>query len=79
MPKCYCHINKDLKYQAFHVGVKCTVNTLSSNRVLLLSKLPPVHEAVPYLGYSEVTQKKYVLQQQILFVSVTEVGKKSVR
>ena len=45
-------------YQAFQVVIKCTVCMLSSNGVLSLNKLSLVHEAVRYLVYSEVTQKK---------------------
>ena len=62
-------------YQAFQVGINCTVCILSLNGVVSFNKLSLVHETVRYLVYSEV-MKKGVLRQQIAAVTVTHVHEK---
>lgn len=47
-------------YQAFQVGINCTVCILSLNGVVSLNKLSLVHETVRYLVYSEVMKKRCV-------------------
>ena len=76
MPRFVLKIDKYLKYEAFHCGVKCVISPLSTNKVMVLNRWMNIDESLRYLNFLEVTRKKAVLHQQLSSMGLTYVGEK---
>ena len=79
IPRFMLKVKNNLSFEAYHIGIKCTINikSLSKNRVTILDKLSKLQEAIRYLFYMEVDQKKSVLLQQVMSMSsMIQVGDK---
>ena len=69
-------IHLDFSYEAFHCVIKCTINTLSRNRIHTLKKWSTIQEAIRYLNAMEIDNKKDVLRQQMNSMKACCVGEK---
>ena len=76
MPRFVLKINKSLKYEAFHCGVKCGISLLPTNKVMVLNRWMNIDESLRYLNFLEVTRKQDDLRQQLSSMGLTYVGKK---
>ena len=68
--------SEDFTYNAFHMGVKCTVTSLTKNRIYKLNTWSRIEEAVHYLQNKEESQQEKVLQEQIKCMEPKRVGEK---
>ena len=70
-------VKNNLSFEAYHIGIKCTIKSLSKNRVTILDTLSKLQEDVRYLFCMEIDQKKSVLLQQVTSMSsMIQVGDK---
>ena len=63
VPRFILRIYKNLTFEAFHSGVRCTVNILCQNRVYVLNRWSNMQEAVRFLYCLEMTPNKKVIHQ----------------
>lgn len=75
-PSFLLKIYKDLTFEAFHMGIRCYISTLSKNRITRVNKWSRIEEAVRFLRNSEMTQKKTILIQQVGCMNAHRVGEK---
>ena len=54
-----------MTFEAFHCGVKCSVTTLSSNRIITISRRSQIVEAIRFLKHLELNAKQEIFHQQI--------------
>ena len=77
VPRFILQISNDLSFNAFHSGVKCTIGTLSANRVTVLNRWTNVQETILFLNGLGMDQKKNVMHQQLKSMKdLTYVGEK---
>ena len=69
IPHFLLKVKNDLSFEAYHAGIKCTIKSLSKNRVTVLDTLSKLQEAVRYLFCLEIDQKKSVLLEQVTSMS----------
>ena len=58
-------ISETLKFEAFHIGVKVNVPSLSRNRVSCIDRWSILEQALHFLASRETTSKLEVLKQQV--------------
>ena len=58
VPRFLLRIFNDLKFEAYHCGVRCTIRTLSVNRICIFNRWPHIQEGCRFLNYCEITPKK---------------------
>ena len=76
IPSYSLKINKELSYESYHLGIECTITSLTKNRVQKLSTWSKVHEALRFLHHREKTRHQEVLVEQISNMAPPKVGKK---
>ena len=69
-------IFKDLNFETYHCGIKCTISTLSKNRVMTVHAWSVFEKIIRYLKSMEIDNKKCVLQEHLSAMAPT-VGKKT--
>lgn len=70
-------IQEDLSFFSYHCGVKCTISTLSTNRIRRLDKWSRVAEAIRFLNTKVIGHKVEILLEQVKSMnSLTYVGEK---
>ena len=69
-------IFKDLNFETYHCGIKCTISTLSKNRVMTVHAWSVFEKIIRYLKNMEIDNKKCVLQEHLSAMAPT-VGKKT--
>ena len=75
IPRFLLKVFEDFTYVAYHCGIRCTISSLSSNRITHFKSWSIVEEAVSFLNAMEKTQKKHVLLEQISSMSsIIHVG-----
>ena len=67
-------ISETLKFEAFHIGVKVNVPSLSRNRVSCIDRWSLLEQALDSLASRETTSKLEVLKQQVDSMSCKSVG-----
>ena len=67
-------ISETLKFEAFHIGVKVNVPSLSRNRVSCIDRWSILEQALHFLASRETTSKLEVLKQQVDSMSCKSVG-----
>jgi len=76
VPAFITRISPDQTFESFHLGVRCTVLSLSKNRITQLKTWSSLEENIRYLKYCEIDgKKKEVLQQQLHAMGPQQVGK----
>ena len=77
VPRFLLHIFNDLKFEAFHCGVRCTIRSLVVNRICVFNRWSRVQEACRFFNYCDITPKKDVIHQQLNSMdNITYVGEK---
>ena len=76
VPSLLRKISESLKFETFHIGVKCYVTSLSKNRITKLDKWSKLEEALRFLHSKKLDNKTMVLVEQFSAMSTTPVGKK---
>ena len=75
VPRFLLRIFNDLKFEAYHCGVRCTIRTLSVNRICVFNRWS--QEGCQFLNYCEITPQKNVIHQQLNSMNnITYVGEK---
>ena len=69
------HISPDQRFENFHLGVRCTADSLSRNKITTLKTWSALEENIRYLNSMLVDSKKVVIQQQLHVMSTHQVGK----
>ena len=69
-------INGDLSFEAFHSGVKCSIISLSRNRVSQFTRWSQIEEDVRFLHTSIPSWKADVLHEQAASLGVKQVGER---
>ena len=68
-------IYETLKFESFHLGVKCYVTTLTKNRFSKIDKWSKFEEVLRFLSTRIVDNKITVLQEQFAAMAPQNVGK----
>ena len=76
IPRFSFKIRPDLTYEAYRIGVKCTVTSLSRNRINKLSAWSRISEVVHFLQNKEESRHEKVLKEQVKSMEPPTVGKK---
>ena len=58
VPRFLLRIFNDLKFEAYHCGVRCTIRTLTVNRICVFNMWSHIQEGCRFLNYCEITPKK---------------------
>ena len=66
-------ISESLKFDAFHLGVKCYVNSLSKNRINTVHRWSTLEEVIRFLNFKELNNKMVVMIEQMAAMSATHV------
>ena len=69
-------INKDLTYDAFHIGIPCTISTLSRNRINSLDTWSKIDEALRFFHEKETSHHENVILEQMNNMRPPKVGEK---
>ena len=69
-------ISESLKYEAFHLGVRCYINSLSKNRITIIDRWSTLEEAVRFLNCKECNNKMSVTKDQVEAMCSAPVGNK---
>ena len=64
-------ISESLKFDAFHLGVKCYVNSLSKNRINTVHRWSTLEEVIRFLNFKELNNKMVVMIEQMAAMSAT--------
>ena len=77
VPKFILKIFQNLKFVAFHAGIKCVVTPLSrkKNRIYVLNMWSKIETAITFLGKMVVDPQKLVIHQQLDSMGQSGVGK----
>ena len=67
-------VSPSLKFEAFHLGVKINIRSLSKNRVSCITRWSILEQAIHDLASRESTSKLEVLKQQVDMMSSKPVG-----
>ena len=65
IPRYSLRINNDLFYEAFHLGIPCTIKTLSRNRIYKLDAWSKIDEVLRFLHEKENSHHEDVLLEQM--------------
>jgi hypothetical protein len=57
IPRFALKVTPELDYTAYHIGMQCTIATLSKNRISTICKVSVLEEAVRFLRTREVTEE----------------------
>ena len=76
IPQYSLRINKDLTYDAFHIGIPCTISTLSRNRINSLDTWSKIDEALRFLHQKETSHHENVILEQMNNMRPPKVGEK---
>lgn len=76
IPKFSVMFKEDLSYEAFFMGIRTNVPSLSTNRVTLLDSWSKLDEVVRFLRCKESTRHENVLQQHIECMKGNDIGAK---
>ena len=60
VPNFLIKISESLKFETFHLGVKCSVTSLSKNRITKLDKWSKLEEALRFLNSRDLDNKMMV-------------------
>ena len=69
-------IQKDLTFQAFHYGVRCSIPSLVRNHITRIKHWSEIEEMVRFLKLNNPTEKKNIISDQLKAMGVTVVGEK---
>ena len=69
-------VYEDFSFEAYHMGIKCTVKTLSQNKICRLERWSHVEGALRFLKLHEPSSHQVVLKEQMAAMSPMGVGKK---
>ena len=75
VPKFLIKIFSNLRFESYHVGVKCYISTLTANRISILNSWSRLEEALRYLKLLDISRHKEVLCQQIEIMQPRVIGK----
>ena len=67
-------ISPDQSFEGFHAGVKTSIKSLCTNKIVKLNRWSQLEEALRYLNSLELDQKKSVLLEQCVSLGTTKVG-----
>ena len=67
-------ISKDQSFENFHLGVRCTVSSLSKNKITTLKTWSGLEENIRFLNCLELDNKKEIIQQQLQAMGTQRVG-----
>ena len=67
-------IFEDLRFEMYHVGIRCYISSLSKKRITKLGLWSKIEEVVRYLSVMELNNKKFVLQEQVTPMATKTVG-----
>ena len=76
IPRYSLRIKNDLFYEAFHLGIPCTVKTLSRNRIYKLDAWSKIDEVLRFLHEKENTHHEEILLEQMDNMRPPKVGSK---
>ena len=76
IPRYSIRINQDLSYDAFHLGIPCTITTLSRNRINKLDAWSTIDEVVRFLHQKENSHHEDILLEQMSNMRPQKVGEK---
>ena len=76
IPRFSINISQDFSYNAFHMGIKCTITTLARNRMYKLNTWSRIEEAVRFLQNKEESRQEKVLHEQMKCMEPGKVGEK---
>ena len=74
VPMFLLRIYSDLKYEAFHCGVKINIQSLTCNKNSHLSRWSQIEEALGELNLRELSNKQNVNNQQIQATGSQTIG-----
>ena len=75
-PKFLLKINGDLSFEAFCLGVKCTITSISRNRVSQFTRWSQIEEAVRFLQTCTPSWKAHILHEQAASLGAQQVGER---
>ena len=75
-PRYSLRVNKDLSYDAYHIGIPCTITTLSRNRINSLDTWSKLDEALRFLHQKETTHHEEIILEQMNNMRPPKVGEK---
>ena len=58
-------MHHDLSFSAYHCGVKCTITSLSKNRICIMNMWSKVFEAVRFLNAKEISHKTEIFSNKL--------------
>ena len=64
-------ISESLKFDAFHLGVKCYVNSLSKNLINTVHRWSTLEEVIRFSNFKELNNKMVVMIEQMAAMSAT--------
>ena len=70
-------ITENLSFVAFQFGIRCTVKTLSKNKITVMDSWSKITEAIRYLSTNELSRQENVLRSHIEEMGPKVVGKKT--
>ena len=76
IPKFVIVISELLKFEAFHLGVKCNITTLTLNRQTLINRWSIIDEIIRFLNNKEPDNHMDVLMEQVSVMCTVPVGTK---
>ena len=69
-------IDQDFSYEAFHSGIKCSITSLTQNRITQIARWSQVEEAVRFLDNFSSSRKEDVLHEQAAAMGLKGVGER---
>lgn len=75
VPLFVLRVSNDQTFENFHMGVRCTINTLARNRITTLKSWSAVQECIRFLNTLEIDHKKQIIQEQLQAMGTQQVGK----
>lgn len=67
---------EDLRFEAYHYGIKCHVSALASNRITAVSSWSILDEIIRFLSSKELDNKEEVMLQQVSAMGPRRIGEK---
>ena len=58
-------IKRDFSYKAYHSGIKCTIASLSQNRITHITRWSQIEETVRFKKIFTSSQKQNILHEQV--------------
>ena len=66
LPLFLIKISTDLKFKAFHAGVRCHITSLSKNRITELNRWSRIEEAIRFLNALSMERKSQSLKNNLM-------------